>query len=130
MADKPMAPWLIAAGALAALLAPAVRGRAAEPAQDTGRICGVNLSASRTVSEPLASAAGIAAVARSIQAARCQAGDILEMGYAEGNPIPIMAQFCDFGRQIRVYNPPPSYAQVGIGSELACSLVGARRSSR
>ena len=123
--------WLIAAGVLVPLVAPGF-GHAQDISrvQDTGRICSVNLSSSRTLSESLNATAGTAAVARAIQAARCQAGDILEMSYPETNPIPVMAQFCDFGRQIHIYNPPQSYAQVGITSELVCSLVGARRSNR
>jgi hypothetical protein len=122
-------PWLIVAGALATLLAPG-HGRAADQAQDTGKICSVSLSSSRTVAESLNSTAGAAAIARSVQAEHCQAGDILEMSYAEGDPVPVMAQLCDFGRQIHVYNTPPSYAQVGISSELVCSLIGTRRSNR
>ncbi len=117
--------WLIVAGVLVPLIAPGV-----SHAQDTGRICSVNLSSSRTLSESLNTTAGAAAVARAIQATHCQAGDILEMSYPETDPIPVMAQFCDFGRQIHVYNPPQSYAQVGITSELVCSLVGGRRSNR
>lgn len=129
MADKDVRGWLAVAGALAMLLAPGP-GRAAEQMPDTGRVCSVNLSASRSLSESLNAAAGAAAVARSIQAEHCQGGDILEIIYPETDPIPVIAQFCDFGRQIHIYNPPPSYAQVGITSELVCSLVGARRGSR
>lgn len=116
------------AGLLAVLLLPGV-GRAAEQAQDTGRICAVGVSSGRTISEPL-SAAGVAAVAKAIQAKNCQAGDVLEMTYGEGNLAPVIAQFCDLGRQVFIYNPPPNYAQVGITSELVCSLAGARRAAR
>ena len=129
MTCRNMGPWLAGASVLAMLVAPG-HGWAAEQAQDTGRICSVNLSTTRTLNESLNASAGTAALARSIQAARCQAGDILELNSPEADPIPVMAQFCDFGRQIHLYNPPPNYAQVGVNSELVCSLVGTRRSSR
>ncbi len=48
------------------------------------------------------------------------------MTYAEGNPAPVIAQFCDLGRQVFIYTPPPNYTQVGITSELVCSLSGKR----
>lgn len=125
-----MRRWLLVAGVLMLPLAPGV-GRAADQAQDTGRICSVSLSSSgRPLNESLSAAAGTAAIAKSIQAAHCQAGDILEMKYSEADPVAIMAQFCDFARQIHTYNPPSTYVQVGITSELVCSFVGARRSNR
>ena len=129
MTDKDMGPWLAVAGVLTMLLAPE-HSQAVEQAQDTGRICSVNLSTSRTLSESLNTTTGTAAIARSIQATHCQAGDILELNSPEADPIPVMAQFCDFGRQIHLYTPSPNYAQVGINSELVCSFVGARRTSR
>ena len=125
-----MRPWLFVAGVMVPLLAPGV-SHAADQVQDTGKICSVNLAtSSRTLSESLSTTAGTAAIAKSIQASHCQAGDILEINYPEADPIPIMAQFCDFSRQVHVYNPPSTYVQVGITSELVCSLVGARRSNR
>ena len=104
--------------------------RAAESAPDTGKVCAVNLSAPARPGESLNTPAGIAAAARAVQAMHCQAGDILQMSYSEADPTPVMAQLCDFGRQIHIYNPPPSYAQVGISSELVCALAEARRTSR
>lgn len=119
---------MIVAGVLAVALASSV-GHAAEQAADTGRMCAVGVSSGRNIGEPLA-AAGVAAVTKGVQTKGCQPGDVLEMTYAEGNPAPIVAQFCDLGRQVFLYTPPPNYAQVGITSELVCSLVGARRAGR
>lgn len=120
--------WAVAAGIVALGLVPGV-GHAAEQAADTGKMCAVGVSSGRNIGESL-TAAGVAAVAKGIQAKGCQPGDVLEMTYAEGNPAPIIAQFCDLGRQVFLYTPPPNYAQVGITSELVCSLVGARRAGR
>ncbi len=129
MAGRDMGLWLAGAGVLAMLAAPG-HGRAAEQAQDTGRICSVNLASTRTLRDSLNATASTAALAKAIQAAHCQAGDILELNSPEADPIPVMAQFCDFGRQIQLYTPSPGYAQVGINSELVCSLAGTRRSNR
>ena len=115
--------------ALAPGLAPSL-ARAAEPAPDTGKVCAVNMPSPARPGESLNTPAGIAAAARAVQALHCQAGDILQMSYSEADPTTAMAQLCDFGRQIHIYNPPPSYAQVGISSELVCALAGARRTSR
>jgi hypothetical protein len=111
------------------LAIPLAPGSARATAEDTGKICTVGVSSGRTIGEAL-SAAGVAAVAKAIQAKGCQAGDVLEMTYGEGNLAPIIAQFCDLGRQVFIYNPPPNYTQVGITSELVCSLVGGRRTGR
>ncbi len=129
VAGRGMGPWLAGAGVLTVLLALG-HGRAAEQASDTDRICSVNLSSTRTLRESLNATVSTAALAKAIQAAHCQAGDILELNSPEADPIPVMAQFCDFGRQIQLYTPSPGYAQVGINSELVCSLVVPRRSSR
>lgn len=120
-----MRAWTIAASVLATALAPSF-GRAAE---DTGKLCAVSVSSGRNIGESL-TVAGVAAAAKAIQARNCQAGDVLEMTYAEGNPAPIIAQFCDLGRRFFIYTPPPNYAQVGVTSELVCSLAGARRTGR
>ena len=100
-------------------------GSAAAQTADTGRICAVAIASPGKPGEGMAAAA-----ARSVQAQHCQAGDVLELTYTETNPVPAMAQLCDFSRQIHTYTPPPSFAQVGITSELVCSLVGARRTNR
>ncbi len=123
-----MKVWTVAASVLAVAIAAGV-GRAAEQAQDTGKICVVSVSSGRNIGESMTSA-GVAAAAKAIQAKSCQPGDVLEMMYAEGNPAPIIAQLCDLGRRVFIYNPPPNYTQVGVTSELVCSLAGARRTSR
>ena len=115
--------WLksaLAAGALAAFLAPG----AARAADDTGRVCAVNATSGKP-GEGLS----LAAVTRAVQAAHCAPGDALELTYAEANPAPVVAQFCDLARQIYAYNAPSSFAQVGITSELVCSLA-TRRTGR
>ena len=119
-----MRAWL-AATCLLALSALSEPGRAAEPPADTGRICAVSAAPPARPGESLSASA-----ARAVQALRCQPGDILEMAYAEGDPTPVMAQLCDFDRQIHVYNAPPRFAQVGITSELVCALAATRRTNR
>ena len=109
-----------AAGMLAAL-APGV----ASAAEDTGKVCAVAVSSGHNIGESL-STAGVATVAKALQAKGCQAGDVLDVTYAEGNPAPVIAQFCDLGRRVFIYTPPPNYTQVGIASELVCSLSGKR----
>lgn len=103
--------------------------RAAESPADTGRTCRVSLVSTKATSESL-NAATAAAAARAIQAAHCQPGDALDLAYAAMNPAPVIAEFCDLSRQIFLYDPPPAYAQVGITSELVCSLAGPRRTNR
>ena len=110
---------------LLALIALDRPGRAAEPPADTGKICAVSAAPPARPGESLSTSA-----AHAVQALHCQPGDILEMTYAEGDPTAVMAQLCDFGRQIDVYNAPPRFAQVGITSELVCSLAGGRRTNR
>lgn len=100
-------------------------GSAAAQTGEPGRVCAVAITSPSKPGESMAAAA-----ARSVQAQHCQAGDILELTYTETNPVPAMAQLCDFARQIHTYTPPPSFAQVGITSELVCSLAGGRRTNR
>ena len=119
-----MRSWLLAT-CLLALVALNSSGRAAETPADTGKICAVTATPPARPGESLSTSA-----AHAVQALHCQPGDILEMTYAEGDPTPVMAQLCDFGRQINVYNAPPRFAQVGITSELVCSLAATRRTHR
>lgn len=113
---------------LAALAPCALAPGAARAADDTGKICAVALSSGRSIGEALG-AGSAGAIANAVKAKNCQPGDALEVTYAEGNPAPVIAQFCDLGRHVYLYAPPPNYAQVGITSELVCSLV-ARRTGR
>jgi hypothetical protein len=112
----------------AALAVALMTGSAEAQETDTGRICDVLMAEKRMPNAPQFpdASAAIEDLANIIPA-RCQPGDVLMLFNIVVNPTVIIAQFCDLGHQIYLYQPPQRYENSGINPELVCSLVQRRK---